>query len=132
MIMAAEQELKQRLAVVLDDLKAAGMDDGEAMFFLGNFATRICDSAGKVGWRDVKAILTSADYQRLLKEFETEGNRFYKEGNVKAAYAVQALALSLVARQQGDPDVKPGETLLDLVIDTAIGNYRKHARAQAN
>lgn len=123
-----EAEFKQRLATILDDLKDSGMEDGEAMFFLGNFATRVCDSVGKVGWTDVKNVISTADYDRLLKEFETEGNRLYREGNLKAAYALQAMAVSLIARTQADPQVKSGETLLDIVIDTAIGNFRKHAK----
>jgi len=123
-----QAEFKQRLAAVLEDLKVSGVEDGEAMFFLGNFATRVCDSVKKVGWTDVKNVITTADYDRLLKEFETEGNRLYREGNLKAAYALQALAMSLVARTQADPQVKSGEVLLDIVIDTAIGNYRKHAK----
>ena len=127
-----QAEFKQRLAAVLDDLKESGMEDGEAMFLLGNFATRICDSVGKVGWTDVKNVITTADYDRLLKEFESEGNRLYKEGNTKAAYALQALAVSLVARTQADPQVKSGEALLDIVIDRAIGNFRKHAKPKTN
>lgn len=130
--MNTQTEFKQRLAAVLQDLKDSGMEDGQAMFFLGNFATRICDSVGKVGWTDVKNVITTSDYDRLLKEFETEGNRLYAEGSVKAAYALQALAVSLVARTQADPQVKSGEALLDIVIDTAIGNYRKHAQTKAN
>ena len=127
-----QAEFKQRLAAVLEDLKVSGVEDGEAMFFLGNFATRVCDSVKKVGWTDVKNVITTADYDRLLKEFETEGNRLYREGNLKAAYALQALAMSLVARTQADPQVKSGEVLLDIVIDSAIGNYRKHAKPKAN
>jgi len=127
-----QAEFKQRLAIVLEDLKDSGMEDGEAMFFLGNFATRICDSVSKAGWTDVKNVITRADYDRLLKEFETEGNRLNREGNLKAAYALQALALSLVARTQADPQVRSGEALLDIVIDSAIGNYRKHAKPKAN
>jgi len=127
-----QAEFKQRLTVVLEDLKDSGMEDGEAMFFLGNFATRICDSVSKAGWTDVKNVITRADYDRLLKEFETEGNRLNREGNLKAAYALQALALSLVARTQADPQVRSGEALLDIVIDSAIGNYRKHAKPKAN
>lgn len=127
-----EAQFKQRLAAVLEDLKDSGMQDGEAMFFLGNFASRVCDSAGKVGWTDVKNVITTNDYDRLLKEFETEGNRLHAEGSAKAAYALQAMAISLVARTQTDPQVRSGETLLDIVIDTAIGNYRKHARTKPN
>lgn len=130
--MNTQTEFKQRLAAVLQDLKDSGMEDGQAMFFLGNFATRICDSVSKVGWTDVKNVITTSDYDRLLKEFETEGNRLHAEGSIKAAYALQALAVSLVARTQADPQVKSGEALLDIVIDTAIGNYRKHAQPKAN
>ena len=130
--MSAEKELKQRLALVLHDLKESGTEDGEAMFFLGNFATRICDKAGKVGWTDVKKNLTQVDYDLLLKEFETQGNRLYQEGNLKAAYAVQALALSLIAHTQSDTHLRSGAALLDIVIDAAIGNFRKHAKPKAN
>ena len=125
--MTKEAEFKQRLATVLADLDSNGRDDGEAMFLLGSGAARICDMTGKPTWSAMKQAISMADFNRLLEQCRVEGNKFMAGGQQKAAYAIQALALSLVARTQADPDIRPGEQLLDTLIDAALINYRQHA-----
>ncbi|UJW86867.1 hypothetical protein [Devosia sp. SL43] len=125
--MTKETEFKQRLVAVLADLDSNGRDDGEAMFLLGSGAARICDMAGKPTWSTMKQAISMTDFNRLLEQCRIEGNKFVAEGQHKAAYAIQALALSLVARTQADPDIRPGEQLLDTLIDAALANFRKHS-----
>jgi hypothetical protein len=125
--MTKEAEFKQRLAAVLADLNANGKDDGEAMFLLGSGAARICDMTSQPSWVAMKQAISMTDFNRLLEQCRVEGNKFVAEGQNKAAYAIQALALSLVARTQADPDIRTGEQLLDSVIDAALANVRKHA-----
>ena len=47
----------------------------------------------------------------------------------KHAYAVQALAISLIARtQRADPQMQAGDELLDEIIDHTVTIYRKSKR----
>ena len=126
--MTKEAEFKQRLVVVIADLHEQGMEDGEAMFLLGSGAARVCDALKQPGWAALKQSISSHDHDRLLEQCRIEGNAFVAKGQHKAAYAIQALALSLVARTQTDPDIRPGEELLDSVIDAALANYRMQAK----
>lgn len=124
-----EEQFKTRFASVLADLHQDGVEDGEAMFLLGAGATRICDMGQKASWTELKQALSHADYDRLIEQCRTEGNSYAAEGKQKAAYAIQALAMSLVARTQTDPVIREGERLLDAVIDKTVANYRQHAQS---
>jgi hypothetical protein len=123
-----QEDLKQRLATVLADLNAHGAHDGETMFMLGSIATRLCDGGGKPSWSTLKPALSKAGYNQLLKQFQDEGRQLVAAGKTKAAYAVQALAVSLVAHSQVDPVLREGEKLLDAIIDRTVANFRKHAQ----
>lgn len=123
-----EDDFKQRLAAVLEDLHSHGVDDGEAMFLLGSFASRIVADSKSKSWVNLKSRMNMQDYQSMLKMMEARGNTLVKEGKGKAAYAIQALAVSLVARAQKDPVVLQGDKLLDKLIDASIRQYRKHAQ----
>lgn len=125
--MTKEAEFKTRLAHVLQDLQAHGRTDGEAMLLLGGGAARICDMGNKASWTELKQALSASDYDRLLDQCRIEGNQAAADGKSKSAYAIQAIALSLVARTQTDQDVRAGEHLLDALIDQAVNHYRQHA-----
>ena len=125
-------DLRQRLAAVLRDLTEAGVDDGEAMYLLGGSTVGLIDRGGAKDWRGFKTGLPAADFARLLKQIEKEGNQLVADGKDKAAYALQALALSLVASRQDDKMLHEGEQLLDTVIAASVAQYRKHAKPAAS
>jgi hypothetical protein len=125
---AAILDLRQRLGAILADLNAAGLEDGEAMYVLGGATAGLIDRGGAKDWTSFKQGLPAADFARLLKQVETEGNQLVADGKHKAAYALQALAVSLVASRQDDKVLRDGEQLLDAVIDTTVANFRKHAK----
>jgi hypothetical protein len=124
--MTKEEDFKIRLAEVLRDLQANGTDDGEAMLLLGGGAGRICDMGNKARWSELKAALSPSDTDRLIEQCRVEGNTFARDGKRKAAYAIQAIAMSLVARSQDDPEIRQGERLLDAVIEQALANFRQN------
>ena len=64
-------------------------------------------------------------YDRLLGDFQKQGNDFHKQGKTKHAYAVQVLAISLIAPTQADPDIRAGNGLLDDMLGFLIAAYRK-------
>lgn len=125
--MASKQEdFKQRLATVLADLQNDGVKDGEAMFMLGSLAAKMADQGKVKTWSALKSGIAGDAYTSLLNTMQKHGNELVQQGHHKAAYALQALAISLVARsQQQDEMVAIGSRLLDQVIDSAVAQYRE-------
>lgn len=126
-----EQDFKDRLVAVMRDVNDNLTNDAEAMWMIGSLATRLVDLYKVKNWSQFKARLTPQTYDQLLKDFEQQGNAHHKEGNAKAAYAIQLLAISTVARTQADPEVKQGEQLLDGIINGTVATYRKALAAEA-
>ncbi|HEV7275280.1 MAG TPA: hypothetical protein VGN80_03240 [Devosiaceae bacterium] len=125
-----EDDFKQRFVAVMQDLREDGSRDAEAVWLLGSLAATLVDTAKARSWPALKQQLSRADYDRLLRDFQTSGNSFHKEGKRKHAYAVQVLAMSVVARTQQDPDIQAGNTLLDDIVERAIAHYRRSRAPQ--
>src|SRR5690606_3764803 len=120
-------EFKQRFIGVLKDLQANGKNDGEAMWLLGSLAARLIENARQATWTDLKAALTSEQYDGLLRDFQNEGNALHQQGGKgKVVYAIQILGVSLIAKTQTDEQLRTGEELLDGIIDYAADIYRKN------
>lgn len=120
-----EDDFKQRFVAVLKDVHENGKNDPEAMFLIGSLAARLLDRAGHKSWGSYKASMTPQVYAQLLGDFEKQGNAFHKDGKKKHAYAVQMLAISLIAPTQKDPEVLAGDRLLDSMLDFLVASYRK-------
>lgn len=120
-----EDDFKARFIAVMQDLREAGREDSEAMWLMGSLAARLVDAYKAKDWSDFKARMVPPIYDKLLKDFETQGNEFHRNRKVKQAYAVQVLAMSLIARTQKDRDVQTGDKLLDDTIDATILAYRR-------
>jgi hypothetical protein len=121
-----EKDLKQRLATVLADIKQNGRDDPEAIWMIGSLAATLVDKAKAPSWPALKEALTAEAYDKLLTDFQSQGNTLYQAGELKRAYAIQALGISLVCRtQRADHQMREGEKLLDSMINGAVGVYRK-------
>jgi predicted short-subunit dehydrogenase-like oxidoreductase (DUF2520 family) len=121
-----EQDLKNRLSTVLSDLQANGKDEPEAIWHIGSLAAALVDKARQPSWPALKDSLDAAAYDRLLNDFQSEGNTLFQQGERLKAYAIQALGISLVLRtQRADAQLRQGEALLDSMIDTAVRLYRK-------
>ncbi len=124
--MTREEELKQRLAIVLQDLRDGAVRDPEAMALVGSLASDLADKLDQQSWTGSKRVMTAAAYDALLESFQKRGNDYYKSGRTKHAYAIQVLGLSLVsASQRQDGDIAAGEKLIDEVIDRATALYRR-------
>ena len=126
-----EQDFKERLVAIMRDVKDNLTDDTEAMWTIGGLAARLVDLYKVRTWTQFKAKLSAEAYDRLLKDFEEQGNAFHRDGKDKAAYAVQLLAISVIARTQIDPEVRQGEELLDGIINGVVATYRKAQAAKA-
>lgn len=120
-----EEDFKERFVAVLEDLRSNGGKDPEAMFLIGSLAARLVDRAKQPGWAAYKANMGRAAYDKLLGDFQKQGNDFHKDGKAKHAYAIQVLAISLIARTQNDPEIRAGDGLLDEMLGFLIAAYRK-------
>ncbi|HEV7718643.1 MAG TPA: hypothetical protein VGO70_06680 [Arsenicitalea sp.] len=121
--MSKEDDFKQRLIAVLSDLQANGRNDAELLWILGGLGSRLVQEAKRATWLDVKMSLTTEAYQSLLSTFQAQANALAAEKKAKAAYAVEILAISLIARTQKTPEITAGDALLDEFIEAAIGGY---------
>ncbi len=131
--MTKEQDFKIRFAEVLKDLQQNGSKDNEAMWLLGSLAADLADDLKVTNWSAAKRTMHPQTYNTLLKTFETQGNEHHQAGRGKHAYAIQTLAVSLIARTQGaDPQMAAGEALLDQIIDYTVAVYRSEKKKQAN
>lgn len=126
-----EDELKNRLAAVLQDLQADGKEDLEAMYLLGSLASTMMEKAKKRSWASFKDDLLSVEYDFLLGDLQKQGNALHLAGDIKKAYAIQAIALSLVCKtQRNDFQMREGEALLDRVISANVARFRKAQRLE--
>ncbi|GLQ53529.1 hypothetical protein [Devosia nitrariae] len=120
-----EDDFKTGLAAVVDDLHKAGTKDAEAMLLLGRLASDLSGQIKASNWSQAKKRMSRADYNTLLESFREGGNTHVQEGRIKQAYAVQALAMSLIAPTYTSPEIKQGGQLLDELIDRTIVFYRR-------
>ena len=127
-----EEEFKQRFVALLQDLGENHKDYPEAMFLVGSLATRLIDRAEKKSWAAYKSSLSEVDYALLLDDFKTKGNAFYAEGKDTHAYALQVLAMSVIARTQNDHQIRAGNRLLDELVSFYVAAYRKAEKMNPN
>lgn len=128
-----DAEFKQRFAAVLADIQKSGAEDGEALGLIGHLANDLAKSLQQPNWSTAKKVITPQTYNDLLKIFEQRGNEYHREGKTKHAYAIQALALSLIsATMRSDPQMAQGEIFLDAVIDRSVSVYQSLNPAKLN
>jgi hypothetical protein len=118
-----EQDFKARFVAVMRDMRDNGLKDPEAVWMIGSLASRLIDLYKLKTWTQFKARLTREAYDQLLKEFQEQGNKYYRDGKDRAAYAVQLLAASVVASTQSDTEVQAGNQLLDQMINGIVLQY---------
>lgn len=120
-----EEDFRERFVAMMQDLHANGGKDQEAMFLIGSLASRLMDKTGAKSWATFKSTLGSYDRSVLLTDFETQGNKFHNDGKRKHAYAVQVLAMSVIAPSQTDEDVLSGNKILDSIVNRLVTVFRK-------
>jgi hypothetical protein len=120
----AKAILLSKISKVLRDLHDEGARDGEAMFMLGAGADYLCITGETASWPALKARLGNTEMLGLLAQIDAEGQAATASNQVKHAYALQILGLSLAATRAGSDEVAAATGLLDDVILSAHTNYR--------
>lgn len=130
---ARNAEFKQRFTAVVSDIVKSGGEDGEAMAMIGHLASDIAASLQQQNWVSAKANMTPEVYKDLLKIFEKRGNEYHQADKDKHAYAIQALAMSLIAAtMRSDTQIAEGEKILDAIIDRSVAVYQTQYRKTAH
>lgn len=123
----AEAILLNKITQVLRDLQEQGASDGEAMFMLGAGADYLCTAAEASNWSALKSKLSATETLGLLAQIDAEGQAAVAKDQIKHAYALQILGLSVAAIDARRPDTHTATRLIDDLIATALNNYRQHA-----
>lgn len=120
-----EDDFRERFVAVMKDLRDNGETDQEAMFLIGSLASTLMKKSNAPSWPAFKSNLKAAEHSMLLWDFEKQGNKFHKDGKRKHAFAVQVLAMSVIAPTQTHRDVVEGNKLLDQYIARLVRAFRK-------
>ncbi len=122
-----EQFFKSRFIKLMKDLGQNASKDPETIWLIGSLAGSIMHDTNKKSWADLKGSMSRQDYSSLLSAFQAQGNELAEKGNHKAAYAVEALAISVIAPTMAkDEHIASGNKLLDRMIDDAVKFYRQN------
>ncbi len=124
---------KHRFVMVIKDMGENVHKDPETLFLIGSLAGRLVEQAKKTSWAKTKAALSPQGYDELLNSFKDQANKLAARGNAKAAYAVEILALSLIApTMRADEHIASGNDLLDNMIEDTIKLYRQRPKTKTN
>ncbi len=108
---------RQRLVALMSALNSTEGRDPTLRRTVGGYAYKMVKQAGAKNWTDLKARADAGTYDSMLKLFTQQGEAFHESGDKAAARGIEALALSLVARHQKQPDLYPGVGFLDRFIE---------------
>ena len=119
-----EALFREKFVGLLAELTSPSGEFADALVIVGALARRIMADAGVSGWTRFKESQSAASYDAALRTFQKHGNTLVAERKLRTAYAVQVLAMSMIARTQSDPAVQAGDRQLDQIIDFAATQTR--------
>jgi hypothetical protein len=122
-----DKDFKARFIALIKDLGENASKDPETIWLIGSLAGSMLEDASQSNWSELKASLSREGYDQLLNAFKAQGNELASSGNHKAAYAIQTLAISVIAPTMAkDEHIAAGNQLLDKMVDDAINMYRQN------
>ncbi|MCF6326465.1 MAG: hypothetical protein L3J21_04125 [Devosiaceae bacterium] len=128
-----EEFFKKRFVALMADLGKNASKDPQTIWLIGSLAGSILSDANIVQWSHFKSALSAEAYNRLLAALKTQGNDLAKDKNHRAAYAVETIAISIIAPTMAkDPHIASGNELLDKMIGDAVGFYHKNPAQKPN
>lgn len=127
-----DQVFRERLLAVMTALNGGEFRDPVIRRVVGGFAYRMARQAGARNWSDLKARIDKPTYDALLKTFQEQGAAFQQAGDMKSVRGVEALALSLIARNQSQADLIPGVGFLDRFIESCAALVKPTSRGVAS
>jgi hypothetical protein len=114
-----EELFRQRFLALVAEVSEPGAVDQSTLTAIGTVARRMMDDAKVKQWATFKRSQTRQLYDATLRIFEKQGNAMMREKKLRTAFAIQVLAMSLIARTQTGPEVQAADRQLDAIIDFA-------------
>ena len=111
---------REKLVALMTALNGGESRDIAVRRVVGGLAYQLTKRLGAKSWTDLKQRADGEVYDLLLKTFQTESEKFTRAGNDKGVRGIEALAVSMIARHQKQPDLMPGVNFLDRYIEDCM------------
>ncbi len=123
-----EEIFKKRFVEVMTEMGENTRKDPESVWLIGSLSASLLDQSKSHNWVHFKKALTPEIYNSLINSFRQQGNQLAKEGNEKAAFAVEVLALSIIAPTLSDENepIASGDKLLNKMVQDSIDFFRRN------
>ena len=116
------------LTKIVVDLDKARTRDAEAVALIGSLAHRMVQDTGQSDWIGLKRSLSADTLNGVIGKLSREIDASAAKGQIKLAYAMQAIAASLVGDRFEDRRIAMGIKLLDDFIAAASDYYVRNAQ----
>ncbi len=118
---------RDRLIAIISELGPGGSQakDKSLRRTVGSYAKRMAREAGARDWGDLKERADGATYDSALQLFQKQSEAAQRSGNAADVRAFEVLGLSLIARRQEQPDLRPGIVKLDEFIRNCESEQRR-------
>ncbi len=120
-----EKNIRAMLFTVLKDLNESGAKDSEAMWLIGSLATKMIEDSKVKNWPELKLTISPKGFDLTINELQKQIIELQASGKKKAAYAMQAIAVSLTSERIKDEDTVQGNELLNQLIANAIAYFNQ-------
>ncbi|MCF6344229.1 MAG: hypothetical protein L3J15_06090 [Devosiaceae bacterium] len=120
-----EKNIQATLFTVLKDLNESGSKDSEAMWLIGSLATKMIEDSKAKDWPELKLTISPKGFDLTISELQKQIIELQASGKKKAAYAMQAIAVSLTSERIKDEDTVQGNELLNQLIANAIAYFNQ-------
>jgi len=111
---------REKLVALMTALNGGESRDIAVRRVVGSVAYQLVKRLGAKSWGDLKLRADGDVYDIILRTFQAESEKFAKTGNDKGVRGVEALAVSMIARHQAQPDLNPGIGFLDRYIEDCM------------
>lgn len=118
---------RERLIALMTALNGGEAKDPALHRLVGSYVRRLAQQAGAKNWTDLKTRADAATYDSMLRLFQRDSEEFQKKHDSKGVRALEALAISLIARYQQQADLVPGVRLLDDFIEDCASAVTRSA-----
>lgn len=119
-----DEIFRDRLVAVMTALNGGEGSDPAVRRIVGSYAYRMIKESGATDWTDLKARADAVTYDSMLRIFREQSEKLQQAGDSKGVRGLEALALSLVARHQKQPDLQPGVGFLDRYIEQCAASVK--------
>ena len=122
----------RRFFKVMKEMGENTQNDPEGIWMIGSLAASLLDQSQKRNWAHFKKTLTPEVYDGLIESLRKQGNQLAGEGKEKAAFAIEVIALSIIAPTQSDnhEHLASGDKLLDKRVQDSVNFFRRNEAAR--